>query len=106
MLSKWIKCLPREERQEVEIDKTFFPIPRNIMMNKISQGLDLLYGKGKKRIMRPGEEASIIETIDKVLEDCKNDFTILALNGVQSLIKRVLRRSDLEELLEFPLCMK
>jgi len=76
------------------------------MMNKISQGLDLLYGKGKKRIMRPGEEASIIETIDKVLEDCKNDFTILALNGVHGLIKRVLRRSDLEELLEFPLCMK
>jgi len=56
--------------------------------------------------MRPGEEASIIENIEKILEECKNDLTILAFNGVKVLIKRILRRSDLEELLEFPLCIE
>ncbi len=52
------------------------------MNNNLKKGLDLLYGKGKKRILRPGEEASVLETILKVIEDCKKDITILALNGV------------------------
>lgn len=29
--------------------------------------MDKLYGKGKTRVLRPGEEASIIESIDKII---------------------------------------
>ncbi len=41
-----------------------------------------MYGNGKKRILRPGEEATIIETIDKILSECIYDLSILSSNGV------------------------
>lgn len=69
---------------DVERDKTYFPVPRHIHLYSIEKvtnfyifdiiiilflikGLNLLFGQGKKRIMRPGEEAAIISAIEKFL---------------------------------------
>jgi hypothetical protein len=55
---------------EIEKDKRFFPIPRNIDQSSIRQGLDKLYGTGKSRRLRPGEEAALMETINSFLSEC------------------------------------
>lgn len=68
ILSKWIYTLPQEIRMEIEIDKKYFPIPRNIDAKSINEGLNQLYGRGSSRRLRPGEEASIMETIRRFLE--------------------------------------
>jgi hypothetical protein len=54
---------------EIERDKKFFPIPRNIDQTSIRKGLDKLFGTGKQRRLRPGEEALLLETINAYLEE-------------------------------------
>ena len=60
--------------------KYFFIIIINISL--ILKGINKLFGTTKKRILHPGEEATIIETIYKILDEAKNDISILAINGV------------------------
>jgi hypothetical protein len=51
-------------------------------MKKYQQkGLNNLFGTTKKRILRPGEEATIIENIEKFFEDVINStFFITKIN--------------------------
>ncbi|KAL4443139.1 hypothetical protein ABPG74_002206 [Tetrahymena malaccensis] len=126
LLKKWISCLPIEERMEIEKDKTYFPVPHRLMMHQIDQGLNEMYGTGKNRILRPGEEATIIETISRFLSECQNidifhristsnvnckySFMIkqfLNLSKFQiAILQYLLKRCDLFNLTEFPLAMK
>ncbi|KAL4488475.1 hypothetical protein ABPG72_013043 [Tetrahymena utriculariae] len=108
LLKKWISCLPIEERMEIEKDKTYFPVPHRLMMHQIDQGLNEMYGTGKNRILRPGEEATIIETISRFLSDCQNIdiFHRIATSNVNSILQYLLKICDLFNLVEFPLAMK
>jgi|JI6StandDraft_1071083.scaffolds.fasta_scaffold273210_2 hypothetical protein len=55
ILKGWIMCLNREDRMEVERERTWFPNPRNIELRHIDSGLNEIYGVGPKRRLRPGE---------------------------------------------------
>lgn len=54
ILKGWIMCLNREDRMEVEKERTWFPNPRNIELRHIDSGLNEIYGVGTKRRLRPG----------------------------------------------------
>lgn len=62
---------------EIEKDKKFFPIPRNIDQSSIRQGLDKLFGTGKSRRLRPGEEAALMETINSFLNECLKNPSLI-----------------------------
>lgn len=64
-----------------------------------------MYGVGIKRHLKPGEEASIMENIKEILEKCEThpEFFQYSVNTV---VKKVLKKSDLENLISFPLCFK
>lgn len=40
ILKGWIMCLDREDRMEVEKERTWFPNPRNIELRHIDAGLN------------------------------------------------------------------
>jgi hypothetical protein len=54
ILNGWVMCLDREDRMEVERERTWFPNPRTIELRKIDAGLNEIYGVGPKRRLRPG----------------------------------------------------
>lgn len=55
ILKGWIMCLNREDRMEIEKERTWFPNPRNIELRHIESGLNEIYGVGPNRRLRPGE---------------------------------------------------
>ncbi|KAM3144409.1 hypothetical protein pb186bvf_003573 [Paramecium bursaria] len=108
ILKKWIYTLPQEIRMEVEKDKKFFPIPRNIDQKSITQGLNILYGQGKERRLRPGEEASIMETIRRYLDNSIQNPQIWNHKTlyIPVTLQQIIKLSGLESISEYPFCMK
>ena len=58
---------------EIEVDKRFFPIPRNIDHSSIKKEMEQIYGVGKNRRLKPGEEALIMETIHYFIKKIQDD---------------------------------
>jgi len=59
--------------------------------------MDIVYGTGLNRRLKPAEEASCIGTIYKILQDIeiKSEDLLVSVNGM---VSRILKKCDLENL--------
>lgn len=105
ILKGWIMCLNREDRMEVEKERTWFPNPRNIELRHITSGLNEIYGTGAKRRLRPGEEASLIESIERFLAECTRTPGQISLRE-STIFDTILNWAELEDLQKYAFCMK
>lgn len=67
--------------------------------------MDKIYGAGMSRHLKPGEEASVIENIRKILEKCEISPEFFHFS-ISTTVKKILKKADLKSLENFPLCMK
>lgn len=77
---EWVKALSKEERGQKLYYETIHIYgwhPKMISVNKIERDMEILYGKGYTRRMKPGEEATVIEGIRAFLNRCKEKPTLI-----------------------------
>ena len=67
--------------------------------------MEKLYGNGINRRLKPGEEATILENIRKILEKCKENPEFFQYSA-HSAVRKILKKCDLEELINYPLCFR
>lgn len=100
---------PSKMRSLKKIEK----VAKYIIM-KIKE-INILYGEGDKRRLRPGEEAAIIQQIDNMILDFQNhpDYIKLSLtsdikflNLLLEAIDKILFLSKFKELSNYPFCRK
>ncbi|CAD8148736.1 unnamed protein product [Paramecium octaurelia] len=105
ILQNWIPTLPQDERKQIEKNKKYFPIPRNIPFHEILDGLKVLYGQGKNKRLWPGEEALLMETIRLYIEKIVQNPKLL-LHSVAFTLQQIIKLAGLEEILNYKLCMQ
>ncbi len=67
--------------------------------------MEKLYGNGMNRRLKPGEEATILENIRKILDKCKDDSGFFQYS-THSAVRKILKKSDLDKLINYPLCFR
>lgn len=67
--------------------------------------MEKLYGYGINRRLKPGEEATVMENIRKILEKCEKNPEFFQYS-VNTAVKKIFKKCDLENLMHFPLCYK
>lgn len=66
-MHSWRDCLYPEDKREIYGAKAPYSFSRIFPINELEKGFNDIYGSGKKRCLRAGEESLLIYHMDKYL---------------------------------------
>lgn len=112
LIHLWKDCLSHEDKSEIYLpvsDTHKVDIPysncRIYAINEIEKGFKEIYGVGKQRSLKIGEEAIILDGINRYLNICSKDVLKISRKDFD-IIENILSDCKLQEMENFPYCMK
>lgn len=72
---------------------------------QIREGIDICYGKGERKKLRPGEEALIKKNMKELIDEAKTSPELLTGSNLIT-VNKLLKRCKLTYLLKYPACIK
>lgn len=72
---------------------------------QIREGIDICYGKGERKKLRPGEEALVKKNMKELIDEAKTSPELLTGSNLVT-VNKLLKRCKLTYLLKYPGCIK
>lgn len=107
----WKDCLSHEDKSEIYLPlgdsrpEIPYSSSRIYQLNEIEKGFKEIYGTGKGRSLTIGEEAMVLQGIEKYLRVCSKDALKIGRKDYD-ILEDVLQECKMQELEELPMCMK
>lgn len=107
---KWLGFFDYSERCQLTLESKHMPPYKFFPKKVINKEMNEVFRRGKNRVLRPAEEATIIACIDRIIGDlAKNPegrIVDLLSENITFLVQAVIQETEFYDLERYPNCMR